>query len=173
MFQENGGCSKLWYRKLPVCRPWPCATAANTHSVITIIGSCTSTPTPKLIYAWPRELGKRNNFVGAKRNRLGVYLFVRFYRGFQFSLRASNKILFQTHLLTCKCHPVRFNVITIIGSRTSTPTPKLICHHAGIVSLFDPNLIELIGQNLNDASSARPHDLSSYHDSPHDQVEPG
>ena len=34
--------------------------------------------------------------------------------------------LFQTHLLTCKCHPVRFSVITIIGSCTSTPNPKLI-----------------------------------------------
>ena len=33
-------------------------------------------------------------------------------------------------LYTCKCHPVRFSVITIIGSCTSTPTPKLILHVA-------------------------------------------
>ena len=48
--------------------------------------------------------------------------------GFQFSLHTISKILFQTHLLTCKCkcHLVRFSVIIIIGSCTSTPTPKLI-----------------------------------------------
>ena len=46
--------------------------------------------------------------------------------GVQFSLHTINKILFQTHLLTCTCHPVRFSVITIVESCTSTPTPKLI-----------------------------------------------
>ena len=49
-----------------------------------------------------------------------------FLLGFQFSLHAIKKILFQTHLLTCKCHPVRSSVITIIETCTSTPTPKLI-----------------------------------------------
>ena len=83
-------------------------------------------PPPNYFYAWPRELGKRNNFVGAKRNGLRAYLLVGFLLGFEFSLRTINKILFQTHLLTCKCHPVRFSVITIIESCTSTPTPKLI-----------------------------------------------
>ena len=119
-------------------------------NVITIIGSCTSTPTPKLILRVATRAGKRKNFVGAKRNRLGVYLFVRFYWVFNShcaqAIRFCSKRIFL--LVNCKCHPVGFNVITIIGSRTSTPTPKLICHHASIVSLFDPNLIELIGQKL-------------------------
>ena len=79
-----------------------------------------------------------------------MYLFVRFYWVFNShcaqAIRFCSKRIFL--LVNCKCHPVGFNVITIIGSRTSTPTPKLICHHASIVSLFDPNLIELIGQKL-------------------------
>ena len=38
---------------------------SNITSFITIIKSCTSIPTPKLIYEWSPELGKRKNFVGA------------------------------------------------------------------------------------------------------------
>ena len=113
----------LFQTHLLTCKCHPVSFSVIT----TIIGSCTSTPTPKLNYAWPRALGK--NFVGAKRNRLGVYLFVKCFflkLGSQFSLRTIKKILFQTHLLTCKCHPVRFSAITIIEPCTSTPTPKLV-----------------------------------------------
>ena len=100
-----------------------CKKSRQSHR-IQPMGSQTSTPTPKLILRV--ALGKRESFVGAKRNRLAVYLFVSFFKlGFQFSLRAIEKILFQTHLLTCKCHPVRFRVITSIESCTSTPTPQI------------------------------------------------
>ena len=64
----------LFQTHLLTCKCHPVSFSVIT----TIIGSCTSTPTPKLNYAWPRELGK--NFVGAKRNRLGVYLFVKFFK---------------------------------------------------------------------------------------------
>ena len=51
-------------------------------SLIQPMGSQTSTASPKFpFYAWPRELGKRKNFVGAKTNRLSGYLFVRFVDG--------------------------------------------------------------------------------------------
>ena len=99
-------------------------------SVVSSIGSCTSTSTPKLILRVATRAGKKEkNFVGTKRNRLGDWVCICscgcFQRGFQFSLRTINKILLQMHLLDCKCHPVRFSVITIIGSCTSTTHPQI------------------------------------------------
>ena len=98
-------------------------------SVITIIGSCTSTPNPKLILRVATRAGKKEKLCWRKRNRLGVYWFVMFSNGcsiliahnHQDSVPCSKRIF-----LLGKCHPVRFSVITIIGSCASTPNPKLI-----------------------------------------------
>ena len=66
-------------RKLPVHRPWPCTTAAkHTHpqlqmslgnctNVIAIIGSCTSTPTPKLILRVATRAGKTEQLCWRKK----------------------------------------------------------------------------------------------------------
>ena len=81
-------------------------------SVITITGSCTSTPTPKINFTRGHASWEKGKTLLAQKEidwvcicSWGFFLF------FQFSLRTINKILFQTHLLTCKCHPVRFSVI--------------------------------------------------------------
>ena len=54
----------------------------HPHRIQTM-GSKPVHPPPNKFYAWPRELGKKN-FAGAMRNRLGMYLFVRFCFFFNF-----------------------------------------------------------------------------------------
>ena len=82
---------------------------------------------PEIIFARGHaSWQKRKNFVGAKKNNCVCIYSWGLLMGVQFSLRTINKILFRTHRLTCKCHPIRLSVITIIESCTSTPTPKLI-----------------------------------------------
>jgi len=59
-----------------------CKKSRQSHR-IQPMGSQTSTPTPKLILRV--ALGKRESFVGAKRNRLAVYLFVSFFSNWVFN----------------------------------------------------------------------------------------
>ena len=94
--------------------------------ITTIIGSCTSTPTPKWILHVATRAGKKEKTLLAQKEIDWVCICSwLFSLGFQFTLHTMKMILLQTHLLTCKCHPDRFSVITIIESCTSTPTPKL------------------------------------------------
>ena len=50
-----------------------------SHRIQTI-GPQTSTPTPKLIVRVATRAGKKEKLCWRKKNRLGVYLFVRFFR---------------------------------------------------------------------------------------------
>ena len=86
-------------------------------------------PPTNQLYAWPREPGKKNFVAQKEIDWVCICSWGFFYTGFQLSSRTINKILFQTHLLTCKCHPVRFSVSHYnhwVLPCTSTPTPKLI-----------------------------------------------
>ena len=99
-----------------------CEKLRHSHRIQTM-GSQTTTRTPKLILRVDTRAGKKEKLCWRKKKWIACF-FIRdvFKRVFNFSLHTIDKILFQTHLLTCKRHPAGFSVIT----STSTSTRKLI-----------------------------------------------